>query len=296
MKKNRAGKIQRPLLTLIFAGVMLVFILPSVCSAAALKASNFMSLQEMLIKDGFDRDHIQRIYRQPEVVFEISSVSRFFAHREASLNYDQFASRRSIKKARKYMRKHKTDLERVEKDYGVAKEVITAIILVETQLGTVMGNRSVLNTLSTFAALSDPQIRDMAWEKATKPTQRTQADFEKWSKRKSRWAYAELKAFLKYTSKEEINPTDVKGSIAGAMGISQFMPSNILPYARDGNNDGRINLYNHADAIASIASYLKNYGWHPGIDPEKAYKVVFRYNHSKYYVNIILKIAKRLES
>jgi len=282
---------------LIFAGVMLVFILPSVCPAAVGKAeSNFMSLQKMLIKDGFDRDHIQGIYRQPEVIFEISSVSRFFAHREASLNYDQFATRRSIKKARKYMRKYKTDLERAEKNYGVSKEVITAIILVETQLGTVVGNRSVLNTLSTFAALSDPQIRDMAWEKATKPTQRTRADFEKWSQRKSRWAYAELKAFLKYTEKEKIKPTDVKGSIAGAMGISQFMPSNIAPYARDGNNDGRINLYTHADAIASVASYLKNYGWRPGIDQKKAYKVVFRYNHSKYYVNIILKITKQLES
>ena len=79
------------------------------------------------------------------------------------------------------------------------------------------------------------------------------------------------------------------------MGISQFMPSNILIFAEDGDNDGRIDLFTHADAIASVANYLKQNGWRRGIDRKKARKVVWTYNHSDYYVNIIFKISDKLK-
>ena len=92
-----------------------------------------------------------------------------------------------------------------------------------------------------------------------------------------------------------MDPTTIKGSYAGAMGISQFMPSNIAPYAKDGNADGQVDLFVHADAISSVASYLKHYGWKPGISREQAFKVVYHYNHSKYYVNTILDIADKLK-
>ena len=78
------------------------------------------------------------------------------------------------------------------------------------------------------------------------------------------------------------------------MGISQFMPSNILLFGQDGDQDGTVDLFVHADAIMSIAKYLKNYGWYPGIDREKAGKVVFHYNHSQYYVDAVLKIRDLL--
>ena len=67
-----------------------------------------------------------------------------------------------------------------------------------------------------------------------------------------------------------------------------------MAYARDGNQDGVIDLFTHADAMASIASFLKRYGWKPGIETEKAKKVIYRYNHSDYYVNTILKISELL--
>ncbi|MBW1751677.1 MAG: lytic murein transglycosylase, partial [Deltaproteobacteria bacterium] len=79
------------------------------------------------------------------------------------------------------------------------------------------------------------------------------------------------------------------------LGIAQFMPSSILAYAKDGNNDGQIDLFNHADAITSIASYLKHFGWHPGIDKKGAKKVIYRYNKSNYYVDAILKISVLLK-
>jgi membrane-bound lytic murein transglycosylase B len=94
---------------------------------------------------------------------------------------------------------------------------------------------------------------------------------------------------------ENVDPVAIKGSYAGAMGISQFMPSNIPELAKDGNNDGSIDLFNHADAIASIAFYLKHHGWKPGISRQKAEKVVHHYNHSERYVDTVLKISKLLK-
>lgn len=255
----------------------------------------FGSLQERLVRDGFDPRWISEVYRRPGVVFETGDVSRFFVYRESTLNYEQFASPASIAKARSYMQTHAADLSLAEKNFAVDKEIITAIILVETRLGTYLGKSSPLNILSTMAALADPGLRDRLWSGITDERRLTRENYLKKAAAKSRWAYGELKAFLTYAAREGLAPEAVVGSFAGAVGISQFMPSNILAHGEDGNGDGRVDLFEHADAIASIAGYLKHYGWKPGIERDDAYKVIFRYNRSKYYVNIILKIADLLK-
>lgn len=254
----------------------------------------FSSLKKRLIKDGFDPNLINDLFNRKEVGFDTEGVSIFFTYRESRLNYDQFVRWNSIRKAKKYAQTHEADLANAEKAYGVDRHVITAIILVETKLGTYLGNRFILNTLSTMASLSDPSIRDAFWESIPKSKRFTREKFEEKAQSKSQWAYRELKAFLKYAEGEQFDPCCVTGSLAGAMGIAQFMPSNILSLGKDGNQDGRIDLFNHSDAIFSIANYLKHHGWQPGISQDKAYKVLLRYNYSKYYVNTILKIAERL--
>ncbi len=267
-------------------------------NAAGTKKSGryFESLQDRLIKDGFDKDRILALYKKPEVYFEIKGVSRFLVHREAELNYDQFSSKKSIREAIKYMAHHKKALEKTEKTYGVDKEVITAILLVETRLGTFVGRPLVLNTLSSTAALADTHVREMFWDNVSKSIRLTRKQFDRWVQRKSAWAYKELKAFLVYTNEEHMDPLDIRGSYSGAMGIAQFMPSNILVFAKDGDNNGTTNLFDHADAISSIGNYLKHYGWHPGIDREKAYHVIYHYNHSPQYVNTVLKVSAILKS
>jgi membrane-bound lytic murein transglycosylase B len=79
------------------------------------------------------------------------------------------------------------------------------------------------------------------------------------------------------------------------VGYAQFMPTSILAYAQDGDRDGRIDLLVHADALASIANYLKRHGWQPGISREKQEKAIYAYNPSSYYVNAILKVADLLK-
>lgn len=276
------------------------FILPFFLSnpAAALdeiSGKYFNSLQAMLIADGFDENSIAELYNSPLVLFETEGVARLLVHREDKLNYDQYATKESIQRASRYLAKHQNDLEKTEKDYNVSKEVIAAIILVESQFGTATDGPSILNTLSTIASLADPEIRNVFWNEVSRSIKLSRRKFEKWAGRKSKWAYHELKSFLHYTAREGMDPLHINGSFAGAMGIAQFMPSSILAYAKDGDSDGRIDLFTHADSIASIANYLNHYGWHMGIDRKKAYKIIHRYNHSDHYVDIIFKIVKLLK-
>ena len=268
----------------------------SLPAVAAEAPGPFDALEKRLIADGFDSARIQAIFASPDVSFEEGGVSAYFMHNESKLNYKQFTRIWNIASAKKYMKEHQEALAFAETTFEVDKEVITAIILVETKLGTYLGNRSVINTLATLSAMTDEKPRQAIWDNLPDDDRRmSRKKFEKKADRKSSWAYRELKAFLSYTEREGMNPTTIKGSYAGAMGISQFMPSNIAPYGKDGNADGQVDLFVHADAISSIASYLKHYGWKPGISREQAFKVVYHYNHSKYYVNTILDIADKLK-
>lgn len=283
--------------TIILSGL---FILPLMATAPANATTetndpDFASVQKRLIKDGFDSEKIKRLYRRPQVVFEAEGVTVFFTYSEAKVDYDQFANDWSIRKAKEFMQTHQEDLQRTEKTYGVESRVITAILLVETGLGSSLGNRSALNTLSTMASLKEAETRNRFWEMIPESKRIPRKKFEMKASRKSSWAYRELKALLTYAYQQGLDPAEVPGSIAGAIGYAQFMPSNILAYGKDGNNDGSIDLLNKADSMASIAYFLKRHGWRPGISRKKAEKVIYHYNHSEYYVDVVLRIADLLK-
>ena len=112
-------------------------------------------------------------------------------------------------------------------------------------------------------------------------------DLSRYCERKSKWAYQELKSFLRYAQEQGISAHDVTGSMSAAIGYPQFMPSNIELYAQDGDGDGQIDLYNHADAQASIGRYLESHGWHDGL--------FYSYNKSKTYVTTILSLAAAMK-
>ena len=293
---QKTGKAQDSLI--IFMCVLLLTFFSAAQTKATRTADNhyFESVQQRLIKDGFDSEKIKGLYSQPQVSFEADGVTVFFTYSEAKVNYDQFANDWSIRKAKEFMQTHKEALSRAENTYGVESRVITAILLVETGLGATLGEQSALNTLSTMASLMDPDVRNMFWEMIPDERRIPRKQFEKKADRRSRWAYRELKAFLTYAYREGFDPAEIPGSIAGAIGLAQFMPSNILAYAKDGNNDGAIDLLNHADSMASIANFLKRHGWRPGISQKKAEKIIYYYNHSSYYVKTIIKIANLLKA
>ena len=271
----------------------LLFVLPRGGFGASV--DYFSSVRRQLMKDGFEPERIKQLYGDPRISFETRGVSMYFVHSEGKLNYDQFLDPSMIRKAKSYMLAHDRPLGLAEQDFGVDRQVITAILLVETKLGSYVGNRLVINTFSTMASLSDQHVRDALWNAIKGKTSLSKAAFEAKALKKSSWAYGELKAFLIYTERHDIDPLTVKGSYAGALGYCQFLPSNILKLGRDGSGDGQLDLFDHADAIMSVASYLKHHGWQPGIPDQKAARVVYSYNHSQYYVDTVLKIAKELK-
>jgi len=288
-RSQRGKRAQILLLTLVFLGSW------ATSSAPQEKSDNFAVLRQRLVADGFSVEAIAQLYSRPEVFVEADGVSRFFVHSEAKLNYDQFSTPESIERAQRYLQENITVMSTAEAAYGVDKRVITAILLVESRLGTVSGSRSALNILSTLAALTDPAFQEIFWHIIPPERRIPRERFNERVQKRAEWGYRELKALLRYAEREGLDPALIVGSYAGAVGYAQFMPTNILAYAQDGDQDGRIDLLVHADAIASIANYLKRHGWQPGISREKQEKVIYAYNPSSYYVNAILKVADLLK-
>ena len=266
-----------------------------VIGAAAPGQEYFTRLKKRLVGDGFDHDQVTAVFTRPETEIAIDGVALFFRHSEARLDYNQFLAPRRIAKARRYLETHAADLAAAQERFGVGSEVITAILLVESNLGGMSGRQKVFNILATMAALEDHANRESFW--ATMPTEKriSRQKFNAKADRKSQWAYRELKALLKYVSREDLDPLALRGSYAGAMGYCQFMPSNALKLGVDGNGDGRVDLYAHADAIASVGNYLKHHGWRPELSRKKRYRVILKYNYSKPYANTVLKIADKLK-
>ena len=259
------------------------------------KADPFGTLKARLVHDGFDPGRIAALYAKSEVTFDAPGIAVYFLHREATANYDQFLTKHSIDSAFDYLKEHKKAFKQAQEIYGVDGEVITAIILVETRFGAMIGKRLVINTLSTLAALSDKGSRDRFWNEYLRgKVEVSKRQFQAWATRKSAWAYHELEAYLRYVDAQGLDPLSMPGSFAGALGISQFIPSSVLKFAQDGNMDGQINLFDHEDAIMSIAYYLKVHGWKPGLSRSEQFRVLLTYNHSEYYAETILKVAGRL--
>lgn len=281
--------------TIWMTACLMTLLMTAVVSAENETFHFFNKLQERLIEDGFNPQRIRLIYQSDQVFFETRGVSQYFLHNEATLDYDKMTRNTWIREARAYKKDHADKLHYAQTRYGVDPDIITAIILVETKFGRYLGNKSILNTLSTMAVLTEPEPREYIWEQLPTKRRYERNKYDQKADQKAAWAYSELKAFLTYTDLHTIDPLTVIGSYAGALGIAQFMPSNILAYGVDGNGDGRIDLFEDADAISSIASYLKHYGWKQGIGRNQAFKVVLHYNRSSYYADTILKIADLLK-
>ena len=104
-----------------------------------------------------------------------------------------------------------------------------------------------------------------------------------------------FKALILYANWSGLDPLSLPGSIYGAIGLCQFMPSNVLSYGVDADNDGRIDLFTKADALSSIANYLREHGWKCTMDKASQLRVILDYNKSSIYANTVLAVAEKLK-
>lgn len=139
-----------------------------------------------------------------------------------------------IRMAREHYQQYLPELEKIGQKYGVQPRFIVALWGLESSFGRIMGNYSVPSALATLA----------------------------YEGRRETFFKQEFYHALDILVQGHISLDDMKGSWAGAMGQSQFMPSSFMAYAQDGDGDGKKDIWtNQLDVFASIANYLKQQGW-----------------------------------
>ena len=165
------------------------------------------------------------------------------------------SSNRKLKEGLKLYNKEKTIIETIEKDFNVEKELLLALMGIETNFGKYLGKMDIISSLATLS----------------------------YDKRRSEFFTKELLILLKLVDRKIISKDILFGSWAGAFGNFQFMPRTIRNYAIDYNNNKTIELKNIEDSFASAANYLKSIGWKK--NQPCFYKIELKKNIPKKYLN-----------
>jgi len=218
------------------------------CASAAAQASYDgrpeveAFVRDLVERHGFVESELQRVFSRAQRVEPVlEAIARPAERVRTWEDYRALLiSERRIAEGVEFWKKNRRTLERAEKKYGVPCEIIAAIIGVETFYGRNTGNWRVVDALTTLAFDYPPRAR---------------------------FFRSELEQFLLMARDAGTDVFSTRGSYAGAMGIPQFMPSSARRYAVDFDGDGSIDLQrSRADAIGSVANFLKVHGWQHGAD------------------------------
>jgi membrane-bound lytic murein transglycosylase B len=193
----------------------------------------------------------------------------------------------SLERCRGYIEAHALAFESAYRIYSVPPEIICGILRIETDFGiptslapNPVGTAPAINRLVTL------YVRSLPGEKSQ--------HFIRWQE----FAIYELKHLLKVARRFGWDLFQIPGSITGAIGLAQFEPSS-LNVAVDGNGDGKIDLFDPADAIPSVAHYLVTRGW--DAEPYHRQRAIYAYyggnydaDPNKYYMRAVLTYANRV--
>lgn len=193
-----------------------------------------------------------------------------------------------------FLELHKKIFDAAEKKYGVPPNILAALLMIETKLGDYLGAPSPFWNLSCMAAATTPEHIQSHLD-ALPLTKEHDSWLQQTMQARSDWAYKELVALIAHVRENNLNPLEMPGSIFGALGICQFMPSNIPLYAVDGDGDGRIDLFSFADAAHSAANFLKAHGWKKGLSTAASIQVLKKYNNSLSYANTVIALAQGVD-
>jgi len=186
---------------------------------------------------GVPEKYTEYVLTHAKVVPSVKQFALRVAHApETVMPFDRFmglfVNDKRVSDGVEFFKEHKRLLFEVEKRFGVNPCVVVAILSIETNFGRIKLKNNCLNSLYSLALYS----------------------------RRKKYFLSELESYIVYTYRHKIDPFKVKGSITCALGIAQFMPSNVDRYGVDFNGDG-LSLDELPDAAASVANYLKEHGW-----------------------------------
>ncbi len=195
--------------------------------------------------------------------------------RSFKLSFEEFYQRRVgeslIRKGRQRMDQHRALLDRIEKQFGVPREIIMAIWGLETNYGSDGGGKfSILQSLATLA----------------------------YDCRRTDFFRGQLLDGLRIIDRGDIPAAQMRGGWAGEIGPMQFLPTSYVKHAVDFDGDGRRDLFRSIpDMLASTASFLKNSGWQRGQpwgEGTANYAVIREWNKAEVYVKTISVMGQKL--
>ena len=199
-----------------------------------------------------------------------------------------------LAEASEFLRTNKDVLEQVRERYGVPPEAAVGLLTVETRVGKYLGdNLAVANLASMCASADFNRVAGLFTEETLSGDRR--AWLQRKATEKAAWAYTELKDLIIYARQNNLDLATMPGSIYGAIGISQFMPSSVLKWGVAGD-DGRVDLFRVPDALFSMANYLVAHGFTGDLSDESTLRqALYHYNHSDTYVNTIMAVCHYLK-
>jgi lytic murein transglycosylase len=209
------------------------------------------------------------------VSYATKTISLDRGQKSFDLSLEEFMQIRGaetiVRQGRERKARHAELLARIEAQYGVPPGILMAIWGMETAFGSFMGDQDAISALATLA----------------------------YDCRRSEFFTRELYAALQIIESGELTPRQMRGAGHGELGQTQFLPSNYVLYAIDGDGDGRRDLINStADALASTANYLRAHGWQPGAGyqpGEPNFPVIQEWNSASVYQQAIAIVAARID-
>ena len=169
------------------------------------------------------------------------------------------ASSKKVSKGISFYKENSKLINTIEAQYNIEKELLLALMGIETNFGTYVGKMDILSSLATLS----------------------------FDKRRSEFFSNELLTLLRLIETNQIDYKTLYGSWAGAFGYFQFMPSTMKNYAIDYDKNSYIDLKNNDDAYASAANYLSQIGWNDKLPC--FYKINLLNDVPKKYLNVSAK-------
>ena len=169
------------------------------------------------------------------------------------------ASSKKVSKGISFYKENSKLINTIETQYNIEKELLLALMGIETNFGTYVGKMDILSSLATLS----------------------------FDKRRSEFFSNELLTLLRLIETNQIDYKTLYGSWAGAFGYFQFMPSTMKNYAIDYDKNSYIDLKDNNDAYASAANYLSQIGWNDKLPC--FYKINLLNDVPKKYLNVSAK-------
>ena len=242
--------------------ILIFFIFINLCSFTNVFASNDFNLwvQEFKIKainSGISKKLVNQIMSEAIFMPKVLEYDRYQPEfYEDTFTYiKKRSSKNKIKQGLKLYKKEKLIIQKIEKEFNVEKELLLALMGIETNFGKYLGKMDIISSLATLS----------------------------FDKRRSEFFTKELLILLNLVDKNIIDRSILYGSWAGAFGNFQFMPRTIRNYALDYNNNKTIELKKTEDSFASAANYLKTIGWKK--NQPCYFKIELKNNIPKKYLN-----------